>query len=94
MKKSANEVVRAALFSAVVNALDAFREESGGAAQAMIRDLGAVHSNTAFTDLPESVQKALTKSTEEALRRLLKEGYVVTDKTMQVPLGKRMTTRR
>ncbi len=83
--QSANEVIRAAIFSAVCDAIEAFRENSSGVPNALLRDLSAVHSNTAFTNLPESVQKSIINSTNEAFRRLLKEGYVVQPKASQAP---------
>ena len=46
-------------------------------ANALARDLGAVHLNTTFADLPKEVQSAITGSTRAAFNRLLKEGYTV-----------------
>ena len=75
MQNSAKEVIRAAIFSAVIEAVSAFREQSKGVANVMIRDLAAVHDNTAFSDLPDAVQTAIRTSTDEALRRLHKDGF-------------------
>lgn len=80
-QKSANEVMRAAVFSAVCSVIEAYRENAGGVANVLARDLSAVHSNTALSDLPEVVQKALTESTSQAFRKLTQEGFSVVPKS-------------
>lgn len=88
MSSSANEIIRAAIFSAVIDAVKAFRDASNGVPNAMLRDLSAVHANTGFGDLPEEVQKAIRASTEETFRRLLKDGYVIQPKSTPRPTRK------
>ena len=78
---SANEAMRAAIFSAVCSVIEAYRENAGGVANVLARDLSAVHANTAQGDLPEIVQKALVESTTQTFRKLTHEGFSVVPKT-------------
>ena len=85
MNQSANEVIKSAIFAAVCDAITAFRANSGGSPNVLVRDLSAVHANATMADLPESVQKAIVESTNAAFRRLLKEGYVIQPKNASFP---------
>jgi hypothetical protein len=77
MEKSANEIMQDAIVAAVLDAIVAWKAASGGLANVLARDLGAVHPNTTFADLPKEVQAAISASTRGAFNRLLKEGYNV-----------------
>jgi hypothetical protein len=77
MERSANEIMQEALVAAVLDAIVAWKAASGGLANALARDLGAVHPNTTLADLPKEVQTALAAGTRNAFNRLLKEGYTV-----------------
>lgn len=77
MERSANEIMQDAIVAAVLDAVVAWKAASGGLANALARDLGAVHPNTTFADLPKPVQDAIATSTRAAFNRLLKEGYAV-----------------
>ncbi len=77
MERSANEIMQEALVAAVLDAVVAWKVASGGLANALARDLGAVHPNTTVADLPKEVQASLAASTRGAFNRLLKEGYTV-----------------
>jgi hypothetical protein len=61
----------------VLDAIAAWKVASGGLANVLARDLGAVHPNTTLNDLPREVQAAVRDSTRAAFTRLLKEGYTV-----------------
>ena len=77
MEKSANEIMQDSIIAAVLDAIVAWKAASGGLANALARDLGAVHPNTTFADLPREVQAAIAASTRGTFNRLLKEGYNV-----------------
>ena len=77
MPKSANEVMQEIVFSAVLDALGALKAASKGLPNTLLRDIGALHANTTFADLPPELQAAITASTRAAFTRLLKEGYNV-----------------
>jgi hypothetical protein len=77
MERSANEIMQDAVVAAVLDAIVAWKAASGGLANALARDLGAVHPNTTLADLPKEVQAAIAASTRAAFNRLLKEGYAV-----------------
>ena len=77
MTKSANEVMREAIFAAVVDALQALKNASKGVPNSLLREVNAVHANSSFADLPPELQAAITASVRDALGRLLKEGYSV-----------------
>lgn len=66
-----------AIVAAVLDAVVAWKAASGGLANALARDLGAVHPNTTLADLPKEVQAAIRESTRATFNRLLKEGYNV-----------------
>ncbi len=77
MEKSATDIMQEAVVAAVLDAIVAWKAASGGLANALARDLGAVHQNTTLADLPREVQVAISASTRAAFNRLLKEGYNV-----------------
>ena len=77
MKKSATEIMQEIVFAAVVDAIDALKARSKGVPNNLLRDLNALHANTAFADLPPELQAAVGASTRAAFARLLKEGYSV-----------------
>ena len=77
MKKSATEVIQEAVYAAVVDAIAALKVASGGVPNALVRDIGAIHPNTAFADLPSQLQSAINASVRDTLQRLLKAGYTV-----------------
>jgi hypothetical protein len=77
MAKSATEVMQEILFAAVVDAIVALKASSKGVPNTLLRDLNAVHANTAFADLPEGLQSTIPASVRAAFTRLLKEGYSV-----------------
>lgn len=99
MTKTATQVLQDAIFASVCDALDAFKKNAGTPNE-LVRDLSAVHLNTAIGDLPASVQQAIQKGTQEAFQRLNKEGFtiaaknpparaVAAPKPMARPVGKR-----
>lgn len=77
MEKSATDIMQEAVVAAVLDAIVAWKAASGGLANVLARDLGAVHLNTTLADLPKEVQAAVRDSTRAAFNRLLKEGYTV-----------------
>ncbi len=77
MKKSATDLMQEILFSAVIDALDAMKARSKGVPNTLLRDLNALHANTAFADLPAELQAAIGGSVRGAFAKLLKEGYSV-----------------
>jgi hypothetical protein len=77
MKKSANEVMEEILFSAAIDAIVALKAGSKGLPNNLLRDIGAIHANTAFPDLPADLRAAVSASVRGAFARLLKEGYSV-----------------
>lgn len=77
MHKSANEVMREAIFAAVVDALQALKSASRGMPNTLLRDINAIHANSTFTDLPPELQAAIQGSVRDALGRLMREGYSV-----------------
>lgn len=85
-RDSANEVLRAAVFSAFCAGIEAYRQHSNGVPNVMLRDISAIHGNTAFSDLPDVVQKALRDSTDQAFRKLLQSGYTVAPKADVKPV--------
>lgn len=83
MSSSANSVIRASIFSALIEVVDGYRSRANGVMNVFARDLGTLHPNTAFDDLPDDIQKIIIESTDEAFRRLLKDGYVITPRVTQ-----------
>jgi len=85
MKKSATDVMQEALFAAVVDAIVALTTRAQGLPNTLVREVNAIHPNTAFGDLPKELQAAITASTRAALTRLMKEGYTVASKDAPPP---------
>jgi hypothetical protein len=85
MEKSATDIMQDALVAAVLDAIVAWKAASGGLPNVLARDLGAVHPNTTFADLPKEVQAAINASTRATFNRLLKEGYNVAKGAPQRP---------
>lgn len=77
MKKSATDLMQEILFSATIDAIDAMKARSKGVPNTLLRDLNALHANTAFADLPPELQAAIAASVRSAFAKLLKEGYSV-----------------
>lgn len=75
--KSATDVMQEIISSAVLDAIDALKAGSKGMPNTLLRDLNAIHANTAFADLPKELQAAVAASVRSAFTRLLKEGYSV-----------------
>ena len=85
MTKSATETVHDIINAAVVDAIIALRSASQGLPNALLRDVNAIHANTAFGDLHEAVRSAVAASVRDAFAKLRKEGYVVAEaKSVQV----------
>ena len=85
MPRSANEVMHDVVYAAVVDAIVALKAASGGLPNTMLRDIGAIHANTTFADLPKEVQAAIETSTRAAFTRLLREGYNVASSSAPPP---------
>lgn len=77
MTRSATEVMQDIISSAVLDSIDALKGASKGMPNTLLRDLNAIHANTAFADLPKDLQAAISASVRAAFTRLLKEGYAV-----------------
>jgi hypothetical protein len=77
MTKSATDVMQEIIFSAVLDSIAALKAASKGLPNNLIRDIGALHANTTFADLPPEVQASIAASVRAAFTRLLKEGYSV-----------------
>ena len=86
MEKSATDIMQDAIVASVLDAIFAWKAASGGLANVLARDLGAVHPNTTLADLPKEVQSAITASTRATFNRLLKEGYNVAKGAPQRPV--------
>ncbi len=79
MARSATEIVHDVINAAVVDAIVALKDASQGLPNALIRDLASIHANTAFSDLPSAVQKAVAASVRNAFSQLQKDGYVIAE---------------
>jgi hypothetical protein len=77
MTKSATDLMQEILFAAVVDSLDALKSASKGVPNTLLRDIGAIHTNATFSDLPKELQSAILASVRSAFNRLNKEGYSV-----------------
>jgi hypothetical protein len=77
MKKSATEVMQEILFAAAIDAIVALKGASKGLPNNLLRDLGAIHANTTFADLPAELRAAISNGVRAAFARLLREGYSV-----------------
>lgn len=85
MPKSATQVVHEILFSAAVDAITAVKKASEGLPNALLRDLGTVHPNTSFADLPPSLQAAVNDAVKMTFGRLLQEGYEISPRQAAKP---------
>jgi hypothetical protein len=85
MPKSATDVMQEIIFSAVVDSLDALKGASKGVPNTLLRDIGALHANSTFSDLPKELQAAITASVRAAFNRLLKEGFSVSHRDAGPP---------
>ena len=83
MAKSANELMQEILTAAVTDAVVALKDASRGLQNNLLRDIGAIHANTAPADLPAELQASIRASVREAFTRLMREGYSVS--TSQPP---------
>lgn len=79
MRTSATDVLHEAMAAAVVDAITALKAALNGLPNALLRDLDALHCNTAATDLPPALRDAMAKSVRLASTRLQKDGYGVVD---------------
>lgn len=77
MTKSATDVMQEILVSAVIDSIVALKDAAKGVPNTLVRDLGAIHANTTFADLPPALQAAIVASVRASFTRLLKEGYSV-----------------
>ena len=75
--KSASEVMHDVIVAAVIDGLGALRTASKGVPNALLRNLGAIHPNTTFQDLPAELQASIQTSVRAAFTRLQSEGYTV-----------------
>ena len=85
MPKSATDVMQEILVSAVLDSIVALKGASKGVPNVLLRDLNAVHANTAPDDLPAEMRAALAASVRDAFGRLRKEGYIVSPANMAPP---------
>ncbi|MFC3712208.1 hypothetical protein ACFOMD_06485 [Sphingoaurantiacus capsulatus] len=91
MKKSATDVMEEALYAAVIDAIAALKAASKGLPNTLLRDIGAIHANTAVADLPKEVQAAVAASVRTTFTRLMKEGYTVIGKDAPPPRAPSVT---
>jgi hypothetical protein len=89
MPKSATDTLQEIIFSAVVDAVVALKDASKGVPNLVLRDLNAIHANTAFADLPEPVRNAVATSVRSAFNQFKKEGYTIADAASVRPAGPR-----
>jgi hypothetical protein len=89
MPKSATDTLQEIIFSAVVDAVVALKDASKGVPNLVLRDLNAIHANTAFADLPEPVRNAVAASVRSAFNQFKKEGYTIADANSVRPAGPR-----
>ena len=85
MTKSATDVMQEIVFAAIVDSLDALKAASKGVPNTLLRDIGAIHTNSTFADLPKELQSTITASVRGAFNRLLKEGYSVAPRDAAPP---------
>ena len=87
--KSATEVMQEILFAAAIDAVMALKAASKGLPNNLLRDLNAIHANTAQADLPPELQAAVAANVRSAFARLLREGYAVAPAGSQEPRAPR-----
>jgi hypothetical protein len=85
MTRSATDIMQEIVFAAVVDSLDALKSASRGVPNTLLRDIGAIHVNSTFADLPKELQAAITASVRTAFNRLLKEGYAIAPRDAAPP---------
>jgi hypothetical protein len=85
MTRSATDVMHDIIYAAVIDAVAALKSGAGNLPNTLLRDLGAIHANTTFADLPEGVRKAIETNVRAAFTKLLKEGYSVSSGTAPPP---------
>jgi hypothetical protein len=78
MSKSATEVIQDAVFSAVIDTIEAMKSNAAGMPNTLLRDIASLHSNSTFGDLPPHLQAAVKAAVSSTLNRLRKENYLVT----------------
>jgi len=79
MTKSATDVMQDAPTAAFVDAVPALKAASNGLPNALLRDLNAIHPNTAASDLRTALRDAIANGVRLTFTQLKKEGYVVVD---------------
>ena len=94
MPKSATETVHEIINAAVVDAIVAMKDASQGVPNALLRDVNAIHANTAFGDLPDAVRLAVASSVRAAFTTLQKGGYVIAEAQSVRVTPARQETRR
>jgi hypothetical protein len=85
MKKSATDVMQDIVSAAVIDGIAALKTASKGLPNNLLRDLNAIHANTAPGDLPPDLQASIAASVRSAFSKLLKEGYSVAPGSGQPP---------
>lgn len=85
MRKSATEVMQDVLFAAVIDSVGALKAASKGLPNTLLRDIGTIHPNTTFADLPKELQAAIGASVRTAFTQLMKAGYTVTSNDAPPP---------
>ncbi|CAM3089138.1 hypothetical protein SPAN111604_02940 [Sphingomonas antarctica] len=85
MNRSANEVMRDVIAAAVIDGIGALKAASKGLPNTLLRDIGAIHANTAVADLPPELTRSIDDSVRGALSKLLREGYAVAPSRPEAP---------
>ena len=85
MTKSATDVMHDIVYAAVIDAVAALKAASKGLPNTLLRDIGAIHPNTTFADLPKELQAAIGTSVRTAFTQLMKAGYTVTSNDAPPP---------
>lgn len=94
MSRSATDVVQDIINAAVVDAIVALKGASQGLPNALMRDLGSIHANAAFDDLPTTIQKAVAASVRNAFAQFQKDGYVIAEAKSVLRTTPRVDTNR
>ena len=61
MPRAATDVMQSVIFSAVLDAIAALKDASGGLPNNLLRQVQAIHNNVTFADLPKELQDAITR---------------------------------
>jgi hypothetical protein len=85
MTRSATDVMQDVIYAAVIDAIAGLKSGAGNLPNTILRDLGSIHANTTFADLPEGVRKAIEANVRAAFTKLLKEGYNVSSGSAPPP---------